>query len=176
MNTTPTPLAPQQNFDIGALYAGNFLKADDLAGKSYAATIAAVERVEIPEQDGTVRPKAALTLQAWPAKLLLNKTNFEAIAAVYGRQSIGWIGKPLEVFPDTVLFGGRMVPCIRVRVPRPAAPPAAVPGAAPMAPAAPAAAPAAVPVAAVPDAVAPAQAPLLPPLMIAADFSDDIPY
>ena len=168
------PMPPQQNFDIGALYAGQFLKADDLAGRTYTATIAAVERTEIAEQDGSVRPKAALTLQGWPAKLLLNKTNFETVAAVYGRQSIGWLGKPLEVFPDTTLFGGRSVPCIRVRVPRPAAPAAAVPGAAPVVP------PAA-PAAAVPDAapapVPPAQPAVpLPPLTTTGDFGDDIPY
>ena len=66
--------------------------------------IAAVERVEIPEQDGSVRLKAALVLQGWPAKLLLNKTNFETLAAAYGRQSAGWLGKPLEVFPATALL------------------------------------------------------------------------
>ena len=85
------------------------------------AIIAGVERVEIAEQNGAVRPKAAVQMQGWPAKLLLNKVNFETIAGAYGRQSAGWLGKPLEVYPDTTLFGGRSVPCIRVRVPRPAA-------------------------------------------------------
>ena len=172
----PIPMAPQQNFDIGALYSGTYLKADDLAGQTYAATIAGVERVEIPETDGSIRPKAAVALQGWPTKLLLNKTNFEMIAGAYGRQSAGWIGKPLEVYPDTTLFGGRSVPCIRVRVPRPAAPPAAIPGAAPAA-AVPAAAPAAPPAPPAPAAPMPAQPGLLPPSMTAAaDFTDDIPY
>ena len=129
MNTQQTPFTQAQSFDVGTLYAGIYLKADDLAGKTYTATIAAVERVEIAEENGAVRPKAAVQLQGWPAKLLLNKTNFETIAGAYGRQSAGWLGKPLEVYPDTTLFGGRSVPCVRVRVPRPAAPPAAIPGA-----------------------------------------------
>ena len=128
MNTQPTPFTQSQSFDVGTLYAGTYLKADDLAGKTYTATIAGVERVEIAEENGAVRPKAAVQLQGWPAKLLLNKTNFETIAGAYGRQSAGWLGKPLEVYPDTTLFGGRSVPCVRVRVPRPAAPPAAIPG------------------------------------------------
>jgi hypothetical protein len=161
-------VAPQQDFDIGALYSGAYLKADDLAGQTYSATISGVERVEIPETDGSIRPKAAIALHGWPTKLLLNKTNFEALAAAYGRQSAGWIGKPLEVFPDSTLFGGRTVACIRVRVPRPAAPPTAIPGAvaAPAVPASPASAPA---------AASPA-ASAMPPLMTAADFENDVAY
>jgi hypothetical protein len=124
----PTPSAPQDNFDVGALYVGTYVKADDLNGQTYAATIAAVERVEIAEENGAVRPKAAVQLQNWPAKLLLNKTNFETIASAYGRHSSGWLGKPLEVYPDTTVFNGRSVSCVRVRVPRLAAPVAAVPG------------------------------------------------
>jgi hypothetical protein len=125
------PFTPQQDFDVGSLYAGQYLKADDLGGRTYTAIIVAVERVEIPEQDGAVRPKAAVTLKDWPARLLCNKTNAETIAAAYGRQSAGWLGKPIEVYPDTTVFGGRSVPCVRVRVPRPAAPATAVPGSVP---------------------------------------------
>ena len=56
--------------DIGALYQGRFLKGDDLPGKTYQATISGVERVEVQEKDGSVRPKAALILQGWPLRLL----------------------------------------------------------------------------------------------------------
>jgi len=167
----PMLLTPQADFDIGALYAGHYLKADDLGGKTYAATIVAVERVDIPEQDGSVRPKAAVALHGWPAKLLLNKTNFEAIATAYGRQSAGWLGKPLEVYPDTTLFGGRSVPCVRVRVPRPAAPAAAIPGM--TSPAAPAAAIPDTTSLAAPPAPAASQP---PPQMTVGELSDDIPY
>lgn len=170
MDTSKTPFTQLQNFDVGTLYAGTYLKADDLAGKTYVATIAAVERVEIPEESGAVRPRAAVQLQGWPAKLLLNKTNFESIAKAYGRQSAGWIGKPLEVYPDSVLFGGRMVACIRVRVTRPAVPAAAPPGdGRPDAPSATTAAP---PASAAPGETSATVAPLMP----ASDFVDDLPY
>ena len=125
---TMTTVALQQGFDVGALYAGNYIKADDLNGQTFSAVITGVERVEIPETDGSVRQKAAVTLQGWPAKLLLNKTNFEVIANAYGRQSSGWIGRQLEVYPDTTSFSGRTVACVRVRVPRAIAPANAFPG------------------------------------------------
>ena len=131
------------------------------------AIIAGVERVEIAEQNGAVRQKAAVQLQGWPAKLLLNKVNFETIANAYGRQAAGWIGKQIEVHPDTTVFNGRSVPCIRVRVPRPAAPAAAIPGGALPATSLEAPAASAVPVAA---------AATLPPLMTTTDFENDVPY
>ena len=157
---TTTPFSQQQNFDVGALYTGTYVKADDLNGKTYGAIIAGVGRVEVPETDGSVRQRAAVVLQGWPAKLLLNKTNFETIAASYGRQSAGWIGKPLEVYPDTTSFSGRTVPCVRVRVPRPAAPATAFPSSAPVAPAPPPS----------------AQAAMQPPIATVAELTNDIPY
>jgi hypothetical protein len=162
----PTRYTPQQDFDVGSLYAGTYVKADDLSGNTYSATVTAVERVEIPEDDGSTRPKAAVTLQGWPAKLLLNKTNFETIAAAYGRQSAGWLGKTIEVYPDTTLFGGRSVPCVRVRVPRPAAPVSAVPGGT------------SPPLVALPAAAAPGPtpAPLSPPTSPLGAMVGDIPY
>lgn len=117
----------QQSFDVGALYSGTFLKAADLGGQSYLATIKAVERVEIAAADGSVRTRAALVLDGWVPKLVLNKTNFETIAAAYGRQSGGWIGKQIEVYPDITMFNGKPVEGVRVRVQRPAALAAATP-------------------------------------------------
>ena len=160
---TTTPFSQQQNFDVGALYAGTYVKADDLNGKTYNAVIGGVERVEIPETDGSIRPKAAVALQGWPAKLLLNKTNFETIAGAYGRQSAGWIGKQLEVYPDTTSFSGRTVPCVRVRIPPPAAPAVSFAGRSPVAPAL------AVPLPA-------AALPGVPAATTVADLTSDLPY
>ncbi len=170
MNATQTPFTQQENFDVGALYAGTYLKADDLAGKTYTATIVAVERVEIPETDGSIKPKAAVQLQGWPAKLMLNKTNFETIAGAYGRQSAGWLGKRLEVYPDQTFFGGKSVACVRVRVPRSGAPVAAVLGSAP-----PATLMASTAASTTPALPVEPQA-MLPPLMTTTDFIDDVPY
>jgi len=167
MVTKTTPFSPQQDFDVGALYAGNYLKADDLDGKTYTAIIVGVETVEIAQTDGSVHRKAAVTLQGWPAKLVLNKTNSAVVVAAYGRRSGGLINRPLEVYPDTTLFNGRPVQCIRVRIPRPTASATAFPGSALVAPAPAAMAPAAAPS---------AQGAMLPPIATAADVTDDLPY
>lgn len=105
------------NFDVGALYTGTYVKAADIGERRYSAIIAAVDPVEIAELDGRVKKRAAVTLQDWPAKLLLNKTNYETIARGYGRQSAAWVGRPLEVFADVTSFNGRSVACVRVHVP-----------------------------------------------------------
>jgi len=170
MVTKTTPFSPQQDFDVGALYAGNYVKAADLNGKTYTATIVGVETVEIQETDGSVRRRAVVTLQDWPAKLLLNKTNSDVIVAAYGRMSTDWINRLLELYPHTTPFNGRTVPCYRVRIPRPAAPAAAFPGSAPVAPVAP------IQAAIAPAAAPAAQAAMPPPTVTAAERTDDIQY
>lgn len=126
MNTNS--MNQQQDFDVGTLYAGNYVNAGDLNGQTYTAVILGVEKVEIPETDGRMREKAALTLKGWSSKLLLNKTNFEVIASTYGRQSSGWIGRQIEVYPGTTSFSGRTVACVRVRIQSASAPTDAFPG------------------------------------------------
>jgi hypothetical protein len=46
--------------------------------------------------------------------LAVNKTNGAIIAALYGRNLDGWIGKAIEIFPTTTQFGKDIVDCIRV--------------------------------------------------------------
>jgi len=128
--------------DINALFPSNYLKAADLQGQARRVTIASCA----PEQlwQGEIKP--ALSFREVPKKLILNKTNGMLIAASYGTETSAWAGRELELFPDTVMFQGQVVPAIRVRVPigaavpfaagavfQAAAPPPPPPPAAPMA-------------------------------------------
>ena len=54
--------------------------------------------------------------------MILNKTNAGLLAAALGDETDHWRGKQVELYPDRTMFSGRMVECIRVRVPRDAAP------------------------------------------------------
>lgn len=118
--------------DINALFPSNYLKAADLQGQARRVTIAACA----PEPLGQGEVKPALSFREVPKKLILNKTNGMLIAASYGTETTAWTGRELELFPDTVMFQGQVVPAIRVRVPIGAAVPFAAappPPAAPMA-------------------------------------------
>jgi len=51
--------------------------------------------------------------------LVLNKTNANNIAAIYGTDTDGWVGKSVVLVEALVDFQGRSVPAIRVRGPQP---------------------------------------------------------
>ena len=51
--------------------------------------------------------------------LVLNKTNNRAIRGAFGDDCSGWIGKIIVLFPTQDEFRGKMVPCLRVRIPPP---------------------------------------------------------
>ena len=54
--------------------------------------------------------------------LVLNKTNANTIAELYGPQTENWHGRVITLFPTQVDYQGRQVPAIRVRTQRPAGP------------------------------------------------------
>ena len=68
--------------------------------------------------------KPALYFRNARKGMIVNRTNGGTVAGVYGDETDNWIGKPVVIFTTTTAFGGRMVPCLRLRVPAAAPPPA----------------------------------------------------
>jgi hypothetical protein len=62
--------------------------------------------------------KVALHLSAGFKPVLLNRTNLQTLAGLYGPDTNGWIGKPVNVFADhSVMYAGKQVGGVRVRRP-----------------------------------------------------------
>jgi hypothetical protein len=102
---------------ISAAFPSTYLKAADLQGRTVPV---AIDRVELEEIGGEHKP--ILYFQGKDKGLVLNKTNANNIAAVYGDDTDDWIGGGIQLFPTMVDFQGRSVEAIRVRVaPRKAA-------------------------------------------------------
>ena len=102
------------------LYPSSYLKASDLQGRAVRVTI---ESLSIEDLDTERKP--ALHFQGKQKALILNKTNGSILASQFSPETDGWVGKPIELYPDKVAFQGQIVDCIRVRVPVPPAQPAA---------------------------------------------------
>ena len=99
---------------IDAAYPSKYLKHADLQDRPVRVTI---ERFEIEEiGDGDRKP--CLYFAKHDRGLVLNRTNADSIAAVFGDETDEWIGQVIELYPDKTRFAGKMVDCIRVRVPR----------------------------------------------------------
>lgn len=103
--------------DINTVY-GSFLKAADLGGRNAPVTILGFTEEEMP--DGAVKP--ALTLNGTRKKLVLNKTNANMIASLYGTETDHWAGKQIVLYSTQVPFGDKMVDAIRVQAPAAPAP------------------------------------------------------
>ena len=97
---------------ISGAFPSEYLKAADLQGRTVTVIM---ERVEVREVgDG---PKPVLYFEGKEKGLVLNKTNSNTVAAIYGDETDDWMGQPLTLFEAQVDYQGRQVPAVRVRVP-----------------------------------------------------------
>jgi hypothetical protein len=114
------------------MFPANFLKKEDVPQPT-RAVVAGVTMEEVTGDAGK-EMKATLHFEGDQLKpMILNKGNAVTIAETFGDDTDAWVGKTIEVFTDPgVMFGGKRVGGLRVRVPaqqqRPAAPPGTVTG------------------------------------------------
>lgn len=102
--------------NINAAFPGSYLKAADLQGKS--VTIA-MHSVAMEEMGGEHKAVLYFMDKQGTRKdrgLVLNKTNANIIAEMYGPETDEWHGQPITLMPARVEFSGRIVDAIRVRL------------------------------------------------------------
>jgi len=88
------------------------LEAADLMNADFTATILRVDYSEVGEDKET---KGVVFFQEFSRSLVLNRTNLKRIIGLYGNETDDWAGKKIVLYPSETDFGGRTVPCIRVR-------------------------------------------------------------
>jgi hypothetical protein len=96
---------------LNDIYPSNYLKAADIGDNPMVLTIENVTLEEL--QDGSRKP--CLFFQEQDKGLILNKTNANTIAAVYGDDTDEWQGARVQLVSVPVDFQGRTVDAIRVR-------------------------------------------------------------
>jgi len=101
---------------ISQSFPSKWIKADDLDGKEFTLKIREV-KIEDVGGPGNEEDKPILYFDGRQKGVVLNKTNAGAISSKYGDDTDGWIGKPVVIYPDQTMFQGKMVACVRLRVP-----------------------------------------------------------
>jgi hypothetical protein len=107
---------------VTAIYGsggGDYLKAADLEGNDWELVIAGWDKREMDQTDFETgekykKWKVILSFGGEDRKLVLNKTNADAIKIAYGDELAAWIGKPIILFEGD--WKGK--PCLRVRTPK----------------------------------------------------------
>lgn len=97
--------------DYEKLFPGRFIKSADLSGKEATLEISAVRSEDI---DG--KPKAILSFQGTKKEMVMNRTNAESIKLMFGRETDGWLGKKITIYPATIAdpFNGGNTTAIRI--------------------------------------------------------------
>ena len=101
-----------------------YLKCADLQGNPVVVTIQDVVE-ETVGQGRDAKQKPVLSFVGKEKTLVLNTANGNSIAEAHGCETDSWKGRQVELYPTTTEFAGKMVDCIRVRIPVAAPVPAA---------------------------------------------------
>jgi len=107
---------------ISQAFPSKYIKAGDLEDRAHIVTIERVEMTDVG-QEGAPEIKPVVYFAGKEKGIVLNRTNADTIAFLYGDETEAWRGKQIEVYPDTTHFQGRVMPCIRMRRPMPPAQP-----------------------------------------------------
>ena len=114
---------------------GKYLTGDDLDGD----VTVVIERVVLePFRDPRTRQetrKPVMYFQRAKRGLIVNRTNWRAVAELYGDESDHWTGKRITLTSTMVDAYGKQTKAVRVRPGRPAPPPLAETAVATMVPA-----------------------------------------
>lgn len=97
---------------IGTAFPSNYIKCDDLQGRPVQVKMNYVKFEDIGSEN-----KAILYFIGKERGLVLNKTNANMIAELYGDETDDWSGKVIELYPTKTDFQGKRVDAIRVRDP-----------------------------------------------------------
>jgi hypothetical protein len=104
---------------ISAAFPSTYLKAADLQGRPVSVHMDRVTMEDLGSEE-----KPVLYFHGAQKGLVLNKTNANTIASVYGDDTTAWTGQPITLVESMVDYQGRSVAAIRVRMPAVARAPA----------------------------------------------------
>ncbi len=115
--STPIPNPTHKELTMpktGDMYPSRYLKASDCEDGDITLTIKEIRQERIG-QGRDADDKWILFFEEEEKGLVLNKTNTNTIAKLYGDDTDDWDGKQVTLFSTEVSFQGDMVEAIRVR-------------------------------------------------------------
>jgi len=94
---------------------GSYIKAEDLQGKAVRVHVERVELETIKGNDGQSERKLVAHFAGKDKGLVLNRVNAESMATIFGNEDYDFWAGPIVLYPTTTQFGGKTVPCVRIK-------------------------------------------------------------
>ena len=109
-------LEKETEMKLTEMYPSNLLKAADVtdAGGEMLMKIASVEMKEF-DQDGGGKETKPVMVFTDDKRMVLNKTNANNLASMFGNDTDLWIGKEVTLISQDVSFADKIVPAIRFK-------------------------------------------------------------
>jgi hypothetical protein len=101
--------------DYRALFKGEYISAVELGDKQPTLTIVDVKGLMLDEEDGKQKGKGLVVFKETDRGWVLNKTNAQCLAAMFGKDTNGWKGKRVTLCMKMVQVGRETEPGIRVK-------------------------------------------------------------
>jgi len=98
---------------VSEMFPTKWISAADLQNREVTVTIRDIAMEQV-EQDKP--PKPVLYFTGGQKGMVLNKTNSNSIAVLYGDDTDGWSGKPITLHTQWVDFKGEMKQAVRVKL------------------------------------------------------------
>lgn len=103
---------------ISTLSTSKWLKKEDIE-KPTLVTIESVTRENIAPEDKEEEYKGVLRFKEDIIKpLILNQTNLETLAAMFGDETDDWAGQIVLYVDPSVMYAGKRIGGLRVRAPK----------------------------------------------------------
>jgi hypothetical protein len=99
------------------LFPSKYFKAADLGGKAIDLVIRSATLEMMKNMQGGNESKLVLSFVNQSKALVVNRTNYDAIADLYGDETEDWGGKRIQLYPTKASIGGKSVDAVRVRAP-----------------------------------------------------------
>jgi hypothetical protein len=97
-------------------FPSQYLSSADIAGREVRVIIEHIAQ-ETVGMDDDQRQKPVMYFKNGTKGLVLNATNWDTLAGSYGEESDDWIGKPVTLHVERVLYKGKATQGIRMKIP-----------------------------------------------------------
>lgn len=100
------------------LFPSAYFKASDVD----TPVLVTITKIDPARKMSSGEEKPVLAFLECEQELVLNKTNGNALAEIYGEDVENWFNKKIVLFKDKTTMQGKPTDCIRIRAPKAAKP------------------------------------------------------